>query len=302
MNIGIVDLGSNSLRFVIYSWDGKELVKKKNFKRQAQSAKFIEHNEMRQAGIDNIISILKEFMIIARAYKISDTHIFGTAAIRNVSNSKEIKTQIEDAIDREIDILSGDEEGLFGFEGIKQMENLPSTGISVDVGGASTEITYFDKAKALHTISIPVGSLNTYLNFVHNVLPSNGEIMLMRLEIQSYLNQIEWLKDLKVEEIVGIGGSARAIMRLHRAYQNGSASIYDMEISEEDFSNYLKIASKNSIKLLKTIVNNIPERLTTLMPGSIIIHDIMEKVEAKNLKLSPYGVREGYFYTKVLKK
>ncbi len=302
MKVGVIDLGSNSIRLVIYSWNGKKLVKEENYKRQAQSVKYVEDGMMNKIGVANIVSTLKELLTIAKANEVYEVRIFATASLRNIKNSEEVKAYIENTIHHKIDLLKGNEESLFGFEGMKQKLDLPANGVSVDVGGASSEITYFEEGKAIHTISIPIGSLNLYLSHVTDVLPNVNEIRSMRFEIDNYLQEIEWLSNLEVNKMIGIGGSARAIMRLHRAKNDIDSSIYDMSMEQTVINSYIEECMNRYDKLAKIIVNHIPERLTTLIPGTLILDEVMKKVNAKTYLLSPYGVREGYFYKKILKK
>lgn len=300
MRIGIIDLGSNTIRLVIYNWNGSKLELSTNIKRKAQSAKYIEDGFMSKVGVEVIVDHLKELLMIARTKDVLDVHIFATASIRNIQNSESVKMQIENEIQHKIDVLDASQESLYGFEGLKRTLSLPLEGVSVDVGGGSTEITHFKSDKAIHSISIPMGSLNMYINHVQDVLPTRSELMLMRIEIQNILNQVDWLENIKVNEMFGIGGSARAIMRLHQAKYDIQNSIYDMHMSNDIFESYLEEASNNPKVLAELIINTVSERLTTLIPGALILFEIMKKVGAQSYGLSSYGVREGYFYQKVL--
>ncbi len=300
MRIGIIDLGSNTIRLVVYTWDGQKLEKTTNIKKQTRSAKYIEDGRMSKIGVETIVEHLKELMMIARTKDVVELHIFATASIRNIQNSDSVKIQIEEAIQHKIDVLDAKQESIYGFEGLKRNIELPLEGVSVDVGGASTEITYFKHDKAVHTISIPMGSLNMYINHVQEIMPSNGEMMLMRIEIQNILNQIEWLDNVKVETMFGIGGSARALMRVHQAKYDIQQSIFDMQMSADIVKAFMDSASTDPKALAQLIVNHIPERLTTLVPGSMILFEIMKKIHAESFRLSSYGVREGYFYERIL--
>ena len=300
MRIGIIDLGSNTIRLVVYTWDGQKLEKTTNIKRQARSAKYIEDGRMSKIGVETIVEHLKELMMIARTKDVAELHIFATASIRNIHNSDHVKMQIEEALQHKIDVLDARQESIYGFEGLKRNIELPLEGVSVDVGGASTEITYFKSDKAVHTISIPMGSLNMYINHVQDIMPSDGEMMLMRIEIQTMLNQIEWLNNIKVETMFGIGGSARALMRVHQAKYDIEQSIFDMQMSQDIVKAFIDSASSESKSLAQLIVNQVPERLTTLVPGAMILYEIMKKIDAQSFRLSSYGVREGYFYERVL--
>ena len=53
---------------------------------------------------------------------------------------------------------------------------------------------------------------------------------------------------------------------------------------------------------IKLLLSSVPDRLTTALPGAIIMDEICRNVQAKNFMLSRYGVREGYFYSRILKQ
>jgi len=216
MKIGVIDLGSNTIRLVIYVWDGFKLEKIHNIKRNAQSIKFVRFGRMDNDGMDVIVQTLKELMMIAKIHETQQLRIFATASLRNIENSDETKKYIEDRVQHPIEILNGEEESLYGFEGIKRITNLPSEGLSIDIGGGSTELTFFQNATARNLISIPIGSLNLGIKYVSNILPSVAEENQMRSAIRDHLDKIEWLNNVKISDLIGIGGSVRAIMKLQQ--------------------------------------------------------------------------------------
>lgn len=300
MQVSVIDLGSNSIRLVIYRWNGKKLIKIQDVKRQAKSMKFIHHNQMSFEGIENIISTLKELILISRSFSTNDIRIFATAVIRNIENSETVRKTIENELHVKIDVLDGIEESLLGFEGAKQVVELPNEGLSIDIGGGSTEITYFRNKMPVFSDSIPIGSLNMYLNFVDNVLPTKGEQFLMNLEISNQLNHIDWLNNLTLDTIIGIGGSSRAIFKLYRTKNVLNESIYNYVLNYEFIHELANIDKDNFNDITKLIIDSAPERLTTIIPGAMILNQIFQRVQAKNLILSAYGVREGYLFNRVI--
>lgn len=301
MQVSVIDLGSNSIRLVIYKWNGKKLTKIQDVKRQAMSMKYIHHNQMNFEGIENIISTLKELILISKSFGTNDIRIFATAAIRNIDNSEIVRKTIENEIRLKIDVLDGTEESLLGFEGAKQVIDLPNDGISIDIGGGSTEITYFKDKLPVFSDSIPIGSLNMYLNFVDNVLPTKGEQFLMNLEISNQLNHIEWLNNIKIDTIIGIGGSSRAIFKLYKTKNELEDSIYNYVLNSETIRDFANIDKDNFNDITKLIINATPERLTTVIPGAMILNQIFKRTQAKNFILSAFGVREGYLFNRVIK-
>ena len=302
MRIGVIDLGSNSIRLVVYYWDGHVISKIQDFKHQAQSIKYVVDQRMTKEGIDNIVTHLKELMVMARAYSVDETRIFATASLRNIVNRKETQDEIENRIMHPIDVLDGNEESLFGFEGMKRVVKLPLEGLSVDIGGGSTEITYFKNNVPIFSDAISVGSLNMYFDHVIDVVPTDFEQIAIRHSIRDQLDRLDWLEGLHVETVIGIGGTARAIMKLHQARYEINTSIYDMTLSSNLVHDYATLNKRNRDSELVLIVSAVPDRLTTVIPGALILDELMRKVEAQAFLISSYGVREGYLVSRILEK
>lgn len=302
MKLGIIDLGSNNIRLVIYDWNRNRLLKLLNIKRKAQCIKYIQDNQMDQDGINVIIETLKELLMIARIHETDDVGIFATASLRNIDNSYEAKSKIELAIKHPIDILKGVDESILGFEGIKHSTILPFEGISIDIGGGSTEITHYKNEQVVHAISIPLGSLSLYSAYVDDVLPTEIEHIHIRRQIQKELTTISWLNSLNVKKIVGIGGTIRAILRLYQTRDNLKQSIFDISVSEENVQELLEQSIKDPFRTSKWVFDSVPDRLTTVIPGGLILDEIMRAVHAKEVKASSTGLREGYLYERMLEK
>ena len=301
MRLGVIDLGSNTIRLVVYQWNGQSLEVLENVKHHTRNIKFVRHAQMSKEGLDFIVASVKELMVIARAYDTDHLHIFATASFRNIKNSDDAVSYIENEIEHVIDLHNGDEESLFGFEGMRRNVSLPLEGLSVDIGGASTEITYFKNNKAVFMGSLPMGSLNLFIQHVHNVMPTESEQFLIRLDVQNHLDSLVWLSQLNVKNVIGIGGSARAIMRLHQAKYDINTSIYDIHLSKKRVSELANFNMDQRDIETRLILKAIPDRMTTVIPGAIIIDEIMNLIHADDYAVSLYGVREGYLFNRILK-
>jgi exopolyphosphatase / guanosine-5'-triphosphate,3'-diphosphate pyrophosphatase len=302
MKLGVIDLGSNTIRLVIYNWNGKKLEKLENVKRKAQSIKYVHQGIMDQDGFNVIIESLKELLMIARIHDTRRINIFATASLRNIKNTQEAKQTIESAIHHPIEILDGVDESLFGFEGMKRTIELPLLGVSVDIGGGSTEITYFKNKQAIQAVSLPIGSLNLYMNQVGDVLPTDDEQTAIRKTIQSHLASVPWLSQVKVDQVIGIGGSARAIVRIHQARYELNQSIFDLTLSQNLVHRIAAMFGDDQFQLSRLILEAVPDRLTTVIPGALILDELMMAVHAQELRVSSAGLREGYLYTRMLEE
>ncbi len=302
MKIGIIDLGSNTIRLVIYKWEGGSLQKIYNVKKETRAISYVEDGMLSDVGIKAVYLSLRELVMIAQAFDVDDLRIFATASLRNITNGKQARESVEKDLKLKIDLLSGEEEALFGFDGAKRSTILPRKGVSVDIGGGSTEITYFANGVPINHISLPMGSLNMYLKHIKNIVPTAKEHEKMRADIQKQLAQVDWLTKLNVDNLIGIGGSARAILKIYLAQTGIEEGIYDTIIPTSEISHTSMMTEGKKSAGVKLLLKAVPDRLTTALPGSMIMDEIARNLKAKNFILSRYGVREGYLFNRVLTK
>ena len=245
-------------------------------------------------GVEVIVSTLKELIFVAKTYHLDYFRIFATASLRNIENSKETISAIESSIHHPIELLSDHEESSYGFEAVVKYETLPKEGLSIDIGGGSMEITYFVDGKLIHTTSIPVGSLNFYQQYVSNVLPNDAEQNLMRAHARTIFSNIVWLENKMIDHIIGIGGTSRAMVKMNKVldFEKGSSLSY----------NTISKISRLSPMHAQDIIRGAPDRLITLVPGAILIDELMQYVHATTFTASKASLREGYLYQRVLQE
>lgn len=292
MKIGVIDLGSNSIRLVIYEYVDKQLNKLLNFKHQGKAVLFIKDNKMSDEGVEAIVSSLKQLVFMAKIYELDEFRIFATASLRNIDNSAETVAKIEQQIHHKLEVLSDEEESLYGFDAILRNEELPISGLTIDIGGGSMEIIYFKNRKVLYSTSIPVGSLSFATKFVDEVIPTEDEQAEMRKFIRSHYESLPWLKAIQVNTIIGIGGTSRGMFKMNK----------ELNLEKSDTLKYESIATIANLgyEASKQIINAVPDRLMTMLPGAIMIDELMQLVLANDFRASKMSVREGYIYNRIL--
>lgn len=298
MKIGLIDLGSNSIRLVVYEVVGDNLHQLLNTKQHAQSLLYIVDNKMTQEGIELIVTVVDEFIDVAKEMELDYFKIFATDSLRHLDNQKEAVAAIESMIHYPIDVLSDEDETLYGFEGVKKKQPLPDKGLLIDIGGASIELTYFEDEKAIYTTQLPIGSLSLYNNFVYELIPNKQEQEIIRDHLLNHIKKVDWFNNVKIDTILAIGGSARALLRLSRDIQKRSIKQTPSTLSNTQVHHL----STLDIKASKLILKAAPNRLITIIPAAIMLDVLMSYTKATSAQVSDYGVREGYLYKKILAK
>lgn len=301
MKIGIVDIGSNTVRLVIYSTNKEQIVKKiLDYKKMLQLLIYIDNYKLNENGIRILCDTLNEFRMIADMYDVDYFAPFATASLRFIDNKNEVLHSIKETVGVDVDMISGQEEATLGYYATYKTTKLSPNGLSVDVGGGSTELVYYEGEKAKHSISLPMGSLSLYLKHVHGLFPTAEESQALRDDINSVLDQVNWLNTLRVDELVGIGGSARAVTKVCKVLYTKDKINHGDTLPSEYLGHVANLNLNHEKKIAQEIIQTIVDRSTTLMSGTAILYLLAERIQAKNFVLSRNGIREGYLYKRFI--
>lgn len=296
--IGIVDIGSNTIRLSCYEkTDGNRYTCVIHKKEMAGLSGYVnEQRIMTEAGIDRAVKAIENFKTVIEHMELESIHFFATAAIRNTANCDKVVSKIKNRTGYNIHVLSGEEEAICDFVGVSENDSVKS-GMVIDIGGGSTEIVTFSDRRIGKATSMGIGSLNTYRAHVKNIVPSKIEITSIRKEVCKSLSD-EKIPVTKSDYAYGIGGSIRAILRLYNKEFNKDENNRSMEFDR--LKALLKLYTDDKKYLIDKIIKTAPERLHTIIPGLVILCTVLKFCEIDTLKVSGYGVREGYLIRHVL--
>lgn len=310
---GIIDFGSNTIRLCIYDikqkkrseirsknrfdWKNYSITLCLNYKVMAGLSSFIQDGVMSKKGIQKAIKTIEEHHTRANYFGCQNISIFATAVLRNCINSFEVKTSIEQATNLTIDILSDEQEAHLGFIGTN-IDSILDEGVLVDIGGGSTELTVIHQNKDESNISIPQGSLSSYVRYVSAITPTLEEIKLIQKRFTFFLKELP--KNLyHSPNLFGIGGTVRSVEKVYGdIFNNGNrCSTIQVEHLKRILDSYSKSPNSFAHAALKTI----PDRIHTFIPGCVILYKLFSFCNSQNLYVAKHGLREGYLIERVLK-
>ncbi len=291
---GVIDIGSNTMRFVIYRLQNGILFPMLNQKVTAGLASYISSKgKMKAAGIAEAIKVLQEFKQAAEMIHLEKLWVFGTAPLRNISNTEEVLQAVRDACGIEVRVLSGKEEALFDYYGALHHAAMED-GLLVDVGGGSTELVFFQEKKVIYATSLPMGSLNSYTCFIENIIPTLKELEKIRTAFQNQLQVLSYPAQADTSRICSVGGSARTILKLYNTLNK--VNKYNLQYDSAFLEQCLTWLKKDPNKLKNAILKLAPDRIHTLLPGMMIFYTVVKFFNSQSITTSLCGVREGFLY------
>lgn len=298
MKYGIIDIGSNTIRLVVYRIiDGKieYLLNKKIF------ARAVTHKVKGRMNIDGVkviidaLTILKE---LAAHHELSYLWCFATASLRGISNTADVLASIREGTGLDIKIISGEKEAELGVAGLNYAFDIKDI-ISIDLGGGSCEVSLIQKGKIKKKSSMSIGSVSITKAFVSGIFPRKKEIIKIKRQVDRHIDDIGWIRGCGVDAAYAMGGSARAMCNIHKALYSSEQEINGYRMFADDILPLYTKLLDLELDGIKLADQHCPGRIFTLIPGMIILKRILLDAEIPIIRLSRFGVREGYLLEKV---
>jgi exopolyphosphatase/guanosine-5'-triphosphate,3'-diphosphate pyrophosphatase len=293
----IIDIGSNTMRLVIYQRDKSQRLKEvENVKIAARLRNYLNDDSiLNDEGISVLVSSLHSFQEVTRHHDLKNVKCVATATIRQSENKEAILKKVQEETDFSIRILSEYEEAYYGFLAVVNSTQINS-GVTIDIGGGSTEITYFENRKLIHYHSFPFGALSLKKYFVKQEIPTERELAVLKQFLAREFHSLPWLANKELP-IVAIGGSARNIVQIHQAMQEyplAGVHLYEMNYrSLTDVQHFLSTLSLHELQRAEGLSK---DRADTIIPAAQVFTVLYEVVRADNFILSRKGLRDGVFY------
>ena len=290
----VIDIGSNTIRLVIYKKNHSGSLKEaENIKTAARLRHYLnEENVLLPEGTELLIDILKGFKEILQYHQVSNIFCVATASIRQSKNQKDIVKLVKEQTGFEIQVFSEKEEAFFGFYAVSHSTPI-DTGITIDMGGGSTEITYFKNRELKHFHSFPFGVVSLKEQFMKNNRMTDDERESLSEFVLSSLEQLPWLKNLQVP-VIAIGGSARNIAQIDQnSKKYPIAGIHQYVMSYEDLQQIQIYLERLTVEQLEKVEGLSKDRADIIVPSLELFVKLCEYSQSYSFMFSRKGLRDG---------
>ncbi len=296
--VGIIDIGSNTIRLVIYEQaaSSKNFKEIENIKKYARLRSYFDHTQsLNEEGIRLLISSLQDFEKILQHYHVNHITCVATASIRQAANKEAVLQSIKEKTHIPLTILSEQEEAFYGYVSVIHSTNIKE-GITIDIGGGSTEVTYFHDRQLIDYHSFPFGALSLKLQFVSGNLPTPEEREEISQYIKDQIQTLPWLSDRHIP-VIAIGGSARNVAQMHQQFTKYPLSgIHQYEMNTSDLGMVKGRILPLSFSELQKTEGLSKERADTIMPAIEVFKVLCDVSKATKFITSRKGLRDGILY------
>lgn len=287
--VAVIDVGSNSLRLVVYDGIGRAPRMLFNEKVLCGLGRDIgETGKLHPEGVKLANENLRRFVSLARAVPVSRLDVLATAAVRDATDGPDFIRQIERSLRIKTTVLSGTEEGRLSAFGV--IAGIPDAdGVVGDLGGGSVELVPISGGQVGPAVSLPIGPLR--------LADIADDERRLRETIDRHLDALPWLADRQFAAFYAVGGAWRALARIHME-QNGYPLhvIQHYTMSRGAAEDYLEVVARQSRKSLERVVAVSRKRLDTVPFAARVLHRMLKRVQPRRVVFSAYGLREGHLY------
>jgi exopolyphosphatase/guanosine-5'-triphosphate,3'-diphosphate pyrophosphatase len=291
-SVAVIDIGSNSVRLVVYQSITRSLVTLFNEKalcglgREVQSTGLLAPDAVAKA-----LTALLRFRALCRVMKVGRVHAIATAACRDASNGPDFIAKAERICGVPIEILSGPREAKLSALGVISGVHKPD-GIVGDLGGGSLELIDVRGARIRQGVTLPLGSL---------ALQDASQRSVKRAEriVRTDLADVAQLKAGAGRNFYAVGGTWRALARIHIIQSGYPLQVmhgYSISAVEAlGFARRLRrLAAANVLADIEAIAD---ARRPLLVYAALVLEYIIRVGKPKTIVFSTYGVREGLLYS-----
>ena len=292
----IIDIGSNSLRLVIYN-----ICKNSKFRIIYETKQTIrlgsyltDENYLLEEGVNIAISVLDNFKKICENYSVIDIYTVATEAIRKSINKEDVCTRIEKDLGLKVNILSGKEEAKYGYLSVKN-SMIYKDAVLLDLGGSSMEISLMEDGELIDSISFPLGCIPLTAKF--NNLETKQKAKELNLFINDKLNNISWIKKNNKFNVIGIGGIAKHIGLVSKENEDYPKELlHGYSIDKKEISEiYYKFLNLSMDERFN--VRGLSKKRAEIFAAPLgAILTILEYLNSEIFIINSLGLREGIIY------
>jgi len=297
VRVASIDLGSNSTRLLIAditNGDLNTIYKEHQVTRMAD--KLSESKIISKDASKRVLKVLASYFKIINRKNVENIQIVGTAALRDAKNSHEITQLIEKRFGIEVDIISGEEEGLLTSVGVLNSLGNIKNFLIVDIGGRSTEFIY-DHDKKIVSKSLNLGVVSISELFFNELPPSEGSLFLAKDYIESILFESNIFDE---RMLVGVAGTFTSLASIYlEQSQFDEKEIHLTELKNEDvFKINQELLRLNEPQIITKYKGLDPKRAKTIQAGILLAKEIISKYNVNSIKVSNSDILEGLILKK----
>ncbi|OFZ18195.1 MAG: hypothetical protein A2Z20_11755 [Bdellovibrionales bacterium RBG_16_40_8] len=294
--LAIIDLGTNSVRVDVYRINGKRVLRTYRRKIMIRLGDDVfKTGRLSPEGMKRAMKAFLGFKRLFREMRVDRVAAFGTSALRSASNTKEFLAELNKRTGVQIKVISGRDEGkLIAYGIISNMPAPKSYYALIDIGGGSTEVSLCLGKKVVSGYSFKLGANRLQQMFLQTIPPNfkKGElhpVLALRQHLKTELYPLAlFVKKHPISFAIGSSGTIRTIGKILKKIGLAGQPILRAELSA--LVAEMQVMRRKQLKSIPGLEAN---RVDLILPGAILLEEILYAIKSSRLAVTDLALRDG---------
>jgi exopolyphosphatase/guanosine-5'-triphosphate,3'-diphosphate pyrophosphatase len=296
---GVIDLGSNSARLIVADLDPAG-----HFEMAADARaglrllrRIAADGSLPAPAIALTCQVINAMTTVARNAGADKVVAVATSALRETTNRNEVVEAVARETGVELRVVDGEEEAMLACRGA--IHSLPvDTGLNLDIGGGSLEISSFSHRTPGQSWSLQLGALRLNDTFLVSDPPKKTEVSDLRQHVLKTLNAAALPSATAPRDLVGTGGTIRAVAKIARSrHSHDVPGVHGYQLTRPEIEKVLELTSNQKRSRVSAITGVNSDRAVSLAAGANTLAETMDYLAIPHLLVSGQGLREGLALT-----
>ncbi|QQR35021.1 Ppx/GppA family phosphatase [Devosia oryziradicis] len=289
--VAVLDIGSNSVRLVVYERHARALTPLYNEKSACALGRGVGRTgRLADANVAQALDAIKRFALVARMMRVGKVWVLATSAVRDAANRQEFVDAVEALMDSKVQVLTGEQEAHYAALGA--VAGMPGfAGVVGDLGGGSLELSKITEGSDTDGASFEIGVIR--LQDDGNGSPVRAAAIVRERLLQSSLGGLG-----KGASFAAIGGTWRSLAKLHQIVRNYPLHMVQHYIvpAADMIAFCQDIVGAGSLKGYEGAEHVSSSRRELVPFGAAVMAEVLKAGQFADVAFSALGVREGYLY------
>jgi len=286
----VVDLGSNSVRLVVFEGLGRNPTAIFNEKAVLRLGRGLQQSgKLNEEGLDQALTVMARYAALANAMNAKPFEVLATAAVRDAQNGPDFVATLQASLPGlVIRVLTGEQEAGFSAAGL--LCGIPAAdGILADIGGGSLEVVHLSHGQMQTARTLPLGVLRLSDR-------AGGDVVRARAIAEEAMESVRWLAEGTGRDLYLVGGAWRALARIHME-QTGYplAIVHHYTIGREEARDLAGVIGSASRRALERLPGVSRRRVDDMPFAAVVLRRLLRATGARRVVFSANGLREGWF-------
>ena len=298
VRLAAIDIGSNSIRQTIadVSADGRIRVVDEMKAAPRLGTGVDESGRLGDEPMRQAIAALQRMATLAAQYGVARVEAVATSAVRDAANSRAFLEEVRRETGLRVRVLDGDDEARLAFRSaLAHFDLAQGRAVVMDIGGGSLELAMSADGLLERLVSLPFGAIRMTEKFLGRT-PRKKRLKELRAEVSEAARRALPLRDWRGAQLICSGGTFTNLagMALYRQGMTSAAGrVHATRVSREELEHIIHLLLYSSPEERAQIRGLNPGRADIILAGLAVAAEVMARIEARELVVSSYGIREG---------